>query len=713
MESLPVRVGCLYAGDRTDEQIAAHEWCRAHTQAATPLSMETIAEHDLSAYDLLWWHRDEPVEASVASAASAGADTLRSYIENGGGMLLSLQALAAVTSLGIDPIEPDVTGYEQIDHPTGFAPKAVHSEHPIFEGFIDWFYTLPDREHHPVARYESIVPAHGQILGSAIHASDLLPGHKEIISWSIGDGSVYGVGARIEFADVTAGGYRIERDQFVRNLLTTLGGERRPTLTDRPVTETELTRLRSTLENDHQRPSYHLTPPANWINDPNGIIHYNGEYHVFYQYNPAGPFHGTIHWGHARSEDLCTWIVEPVALSPDPDGPDRDGCWSGCAVIDTDGTPTIIYTGGRGSEQLPCLATATDETLNSWEKDPGNPIISSVPTEPEILGTADWSAEFRDHNVWREDGWWYHLIGAGLQDGGGVVLLYRGETLSEWEYVGPLLSGDYEVPHTVWECPEYLDLGEKDLLHISNYRDVRYVVGEIDLTAPAFTVENEGLLDYGSFYAPQSTTTPDGRVLMWGWIKENRPVEAQWNAGWSGALSIPRELSIGSDGELIQRPARKIADLREELLVARTDTLEAGDRQQLPLTGNVYEIDVTLSRSDSESVFELGCFESPALSEQTRIRWRDDDVVVDRSNATHDPAPETDAVRLPVDQNDELSLRIFIDGSILTVFANDRQCLTTRVYPTRSDADGVSVAVREGTVSIEASAWTLASSYDR
>src|SRR6266566_4042767 len=107
------------------------------------------------------------------------------------------------------------------------------------------------------------------------------------------------------------------------------------------------------------RPCYHYLPPANWMNDPNGLIQWKGEYHMFYQYNPAAPVHNKIHWGHAKSTDLVHWTDLPVALAPVPGSYDEDGCFSGCAV-DHAGVPTIIYTGVRGKKQLPCVATSAD-----------------------------------------------------------------------------------------------------------------------------------------------------------------------------------------------------------------------------------------------------------------------------------------------------------------------------------------------------------------
>ena len=144
----------------------------------------------------------------------------------------------------------------------------------------------------------------------------------------------------------------------------------------------EAKRLRRQMADDPHRPRYHFTPPANWMNDPNGIIEWDGKYHLFYQHNPYAAVWDNMHWGHAVSSDLLHWTDLPVALSPTADGPDEDGCWSGCAV-DDNGVPTILYTGVRGDWTLPqnqrvCLATGNAD-LTSWEKYAGNAIIAYPP----------------------------------------------------------------------------------------------------------------------------------------------------------------------------------------------------------------------------------------------------------------------------------------------------------------------------------------------
>ena len=115
---------------------------------------------------------------------------------------------------------------------------------------------------------------------------------------------------------------------------------------------------------DPHRPQYHFTAPANWLNDPNGLIQWQGQYHLFYQHNPHAPVHGSIHWGHAVSDDLVHWRDLPIALAPTPGGPDAHGCWSGCAV-DDNGLPTLVYTGV--APQAVSIATSADGLL-TWDK---------------------------------------------------------------------------------------------------------------------------------------------------------------------------------------------------------------------------------------------------------------------------------------------------------------------------------------------------------
>ena len=252
---------------------------------------------------------------------------------------------------------------------------------------------------------------------------------------------------------------------------------------------------RRTLVADLHRPRYHFLPPDGWTNDPNGVIQWEGRYHLFYQHNPHGPFWDTIHWGHAVSRDLVHWEDLPVALTPSPSGPDKDGCFSGCAV-DDNGVPTLLYTGFADAKQTQCLATSHDGLL-TWEKFGGNPVLATPPGGVRPL-------DFRDPWVWREGDAWYMVLVSGLtSSGGGVALLYRSADLRHWERLPHLLTGEVETTGEVWECPNFFPLGDKHVLIVSVWpkHSVHYFVGAF--ADGRFSPETHGVLDPdGSFYAP-------------------------------------------------------------------------------------------------------------------------------------------------------------------------------------------------------------------
>ncbi|WP_458204452.1 GH32 C-terminal domain-containing protein [Haladaptatus sp. NG-SE-30] len=690
-----MRVGCLCRGEPISEQRVAYDWCREAFPDVQTVSFDEVAMDDvaLDGFDVLWWHRDRPLDDTDWLIDSV--DAFRNAADEGTGLFFSLHALSAVDVLGIDAIAPDATGTDGIPNPTGILWKTVHADNPLFEGFESLrIHTRGAGVTQPFARYEAVLPERGEIFACGLQADDDHYLRKTVIGWNWRASAVVGVGDALAFHEPTDETSEHNRYQFVENVFSTLV-EQPETITDRPQTSGELGALRATVT-EHNRPRYHITPPANWLNDPNGLVQWNGRYHVFYQYNPAGPFHGTIHWGHAVSDDLVRWEDEPVALSPDPDGPDRDGCWSGCMVVD-EGTPMFVYTGGRGGRQLPCLATAEDSDLRRWRKSPDNPVIEEVPIEVDVLASDHWQAEFRDHCVWKEGEFWYQLIGSGITDVGGTVLLYRSADLRTWTYLGPILTGTWEGAGAMWECPELLDLGEQELLHVSNAEDVWYFLGELD--DGRFHTTSRGKLDYGDYYAPQSLSDETGRTLTFGWLPEARLERAQWDAGWSGALSLPRELSLAADGTLRQRPASEIRDLRRDHTV---ETERAVDGETpLAVSGTALELELTVRVEDAE-MFALVVRESDDGAERTPIRYADGELVVDRSSASLDPEVASDEQRMPVETPDgTLSLRVFVDGSVIEVFANERQCLTSRVYPTLPESTGISFDAEGGEAVVE------------
>ena len=354
---------------------------------------------------------------------------------------------------------------------------------------------------------------------------------------------------------------------------------------------------RTLLAADPHRPRFHFSPPANWLNDPNGLIQWGETLHLFYQYNPQGPFHGTIHWGHASSTDLVHWQDHAIALAPTPGGPDQDGCWSGCAV-DNNGTPTFVYTGVN--PQTVCLATSADG-LETWQKYGGNPVIQAPPAEVSAHDGGD----FRDPYVWREADAWYMVIGSRHAGVGGLVLLYRSPDLAQWEFVRILLAGN-ERENTrfyegaMWECPDLLDFGERRALIISA-QDAHHRLHHAAYFSGVyrnheFAPDTGGVLAYGhSFYAPQATRLADGRILLFGWLRETRTLDACKAAGWNGAMSLPLVATMRADGALQVAPAAELASLRREHLHIEELELKPEIDQPVALAGDALELLVTFA----------------------------------------------------------------------------------------------------------------------
>jgi beta-fructofuranosidase len=455
---------------------------------------------------------------------------------------------------------------------------------------------------------------------------------------------------------------------------------------------------------DPHRPRYHFLPAANWINDPNGLIQWKGQYHLFYQYNPNGPFHGTIHWGHAVSADLVHWTELPIALAPSPGGPDKDGCGSGCAV-DNGGVPTLLYTGVYPQTQ--CLAWSDDDLL-TWKKHPNNPVLAAPP-DVDVVGGAHW--DWRDPWVWRENDAWFMLIGSGIRGVGGAVFLYQSADLIHWEYLHPLLVGDQLNLGEVWECPNYFSLGDREVLLISPVPESRHTYFLIGAAAQRkFSPEAWGKLDHGPcFYAALTMRDDRQRRLLWGWIKEGRDAAAQQAAGWSGVMSLPRLLSLLPDGALGIEPAPELAALRGQHQRWADLTLR-GDLR-LDVQGHRLEIIAEFEPNGAER-FGFWIYRSPDDEEQTLIAYdmAQQCFVVDRRQSSLNPAVERDvqSAPYPLAAGGRLKLHLLLDHSVVEAFVDGRFSLTTRVYPTRADsAQVVPVAVGGGAAFKSLDVWTL------
>ncbi|MHB8630038.1 MAG: glycoside hydrolase family 32 protein [Aggregatilineales bacterium] len=448
--------------------------------------------------------------------------------------------------------------------------------------------------------------------------------------------------------------------------------------------------MRKQLAGDRHRPHYHFLPPSNWMNDPNGLIQWQGKVHLFYQHNPNGPLWGNMHWGHAVSSDFIHWTDLPIALAPTPGGPDETGVFSGCAVNHEE-IPTLIYTGTRGKQneiQTQCLATSTDNLL-TWQKYPENPILGTVPVE------AGQTKDFRDPFVWKGDNAWFMVVGSKIKDVGGVVFLYRSPNLIDWEYLHPLLIGDLKRNGVIWECPNFFKLGDSWVLIISSHKgDVTgnaiYFVGSYENYR--FVPEYEGVLDYDALYAPLTFLDQHDRRVLFGWIRESRSKAEQQRAGWSGVQSVPRVLELDTHKRLTLAPAPEVERLRR--VQRHFGPFELSQPVPLDVTGIALDFVAEFAPvTGGNCGLSVAC--SPDRTERTDISYDLDSGQLTVSTIT----PETNDtnpghfVTAPhvLEDGERLKLRILLDGSVIEIIANDRTSLTSRAYPSQAESNRIQV----------------------
>lgn len=303
----------------------------------------------------------------------------------------------------------------------------------------------------------------------------------------------------------------------------------------------------------NQKPIFHITGEQGWINDPNGVVKFKGQYHVFYQYHPYSCEWGPMHWGHVVSDDLIHFKYLPIALTPG-DEFDKDGCFSGTSLVVGD-TLYIAYTGFINNEnpeeikQIQCLASSKDGI--HFEK---HGAIITGKDLPSVYKPCD----FRDPKLTYKDGVFYLFAAAKKVSGGGSIVLFKSIDLKKWEFVSDVLTHNSEGK--MIECVDYHeDLGlmlysEQDFPsennHCLNIHSCEYEIGKLN-DQFRFISNGKHLLDYGfDFYAPQIMNDDHyliGWLNMWG---RNNP---STKYGFAGMLTIPRKVTV-KDGFLLQTP---------------------------------------------------------------------------------------------------------------------------------------------------------------
>jgi beta-fructofuranosidase len=488
---------------------------------------------------------------------------------------------------------------------------------------------------------------------------------------------------------------------------------------------------RKRLAADKYRPLYHFVSPESTMNDPNGLSFWQGNWHLFYQAYP--PEDRRQHWGHAISKDLIHWKDLPYAIYPNPER----AVFSGGTFVEKDRVIAMYH----GTEVGNMVALSKDPLLLNWEKVTGKAVI---PIQSKTGFPLPYNVF--DPSIWKLNDTYYSLsAGRGPKGPGGsyiaVSALFRSKDLANWEYVHEFVENDrFTLIGDDYACPYFWKISDRYIMpFFSHMSGGQYLLGDYDTTRQKFIVTHAGRFNFGAatpsgVHAPSATPDGKGGVIIIFNMNPGKPT-----GEWNQIMSLPRRLTLGDTGNLLQEPVGDIESLRYNRQEVKPMIIPANKEVVLPnIKGDAMEINMEVDAKKA-SMFELAILRSAGKEEFTRIvffkdrgfhqgrpyeiprasdfRFQHNSLIsIESSNSSLHPdvrtrAPETASFLLNPEEN--LKLRVFIDKSVVEVFVNGKQALAVRVYPSRKDAVGVSVRSQGQTSELKLfEAWQMKSIYE-
>jgi fructan beta-fructosidase len=443
--------------------------------------------------------------------------------------------------------------------------------------------------------------------------------------------------------------------------------------------------------NELYRPQFHFTPEKNWHNDPNGLVYYDGEYHLFYQYNPKGNEWGFMHWGHAVSTDLVHWEHLPVAIYPDENSEDKVRCtaFSGSAIVDERNllgkqegehqTLVAFYTSQHCGQRI---AYSTDRG-RTWEKYEGNPVIPYNETD-----------DARDPKVvWHEPSQKYVMVlyrKTTEDDKTKGISFYTSGNLVDWEYKSHIF-GFYECPDLI---PMQVTNRPEETKWVLFDGDGSYLIGNFD--GEKFTPETAKMKsDFGkNYYATQSWSNipeEDGRVIQIAWMRGGSFPDMPFN----GQMTFPSTLELTKFNfgyKLTRKPVSEIELLHGKHYNWQNEKLIPGINQNLvkKVKGDCLHI---------SGEFELKSCNTFGFYIRNSKKETGTELLYDVKRGTLSLLG-TSVPLLPVDNR--INLEILIDRASIEVYANGGQTAISQCFNPREKADDLVLFNSGGEVIVHA-----------
>jgi fructan beta-fructosidase len=480
---------------------------------------------------------------------------------------------------------------------------------------------------------------------------------------------------------------------------------------------------------EQHRPQYHFSPEAMWMNDPNGMVYYEGEYHLFYQHYPDSNVWGPMHWGHAVSTDLVNWEHLPIALYPDGLGL----IFSGSAVIDWNNTSGLAPEGqvpmvaifthhnmeeekaGRNDYQVQSIAFSLDRG-RTWTKYQDNPVIPN----PGIR-------DFRDPKVfWHQaSSSWVMIFARGDR-----VQIHRSPNLIDWTLASEF--GEDQGSHGgVWECPDLFPLpveesgAEKWVMIVSlgsggpnGGSGTMYFTGDFDGTT--FTNDNPKetvlWLDYGkdNYAGVTWSDIPqeDGRRIFMGWMSNWQYATRVPTYDWRSAMTLARSLHLVSTDEGIRMQQKPVVEQNQLRGPAQNlpATVVSGEKVIAPNSSGQTELDLLFTLSEETPANSIGLSLANAKGEKVFLGYdvKQKQYFVDRRQAgivdfaAEFPGRHTAPAQ---EASQQIRMRLYLDHNSVELFAEEgRTVMTELFFPTELltqlsvFAEGGAVELSEGTI---------------
>jgi len=464
---------------------------------------------------------------------------------------------------------------------------------------------------------------------------------------------------------------------------------------------------------DKDRPTYHHLPTEGLLWDPCAAMFRNGRYHLFFLHtswagSPPRRTDGYMYksWAHVSSADLVNWDSHPNAINRGQTG----------NLFLFNGKPTIIYPhpdGGGAS----CIATNPEGDLMSWRDEPKDPVLRHPVQGPGLF------PDNNDVTAWQQGEWCYALAGTrGTPGTGDTQNLFRSRDFGSWEYMHPFYESDrrWTDAKDDCSCPDFFKMGSRwMLLHFCHQRPSgsRYYLGRFE--DDRFYPETFERINWpgGNMHAPRTMLDEKGRRILFANLNEGRSMSTCLESGWYGAMSLPVVISLAADGNsLCYEPVPELQALRQDHQQLVGVAVEADTEIPLPqVRGDCLELCLEVEPGGAtEFGLKVRC--APDGSEETIVSLSTEpsSVQIDyhkaslRDDLSYQEETRIQAAPFDFKQGESVKLRVFLDRSVLEVFAGDQRYMAQRIYPTHPEAVEVKLFSRGGdTLFKRLSVWKM------